>query len=101
MGNQEDLKHAEDNVAASAEACLEKSPSLAECNISCRFHEGTLTLRGRVPTHSLKYSAQTLVERIDGVRNVHNRLEVMPFPASCEADGNGFELPPDAEKGAG
>lgn len=101
MGNQEDLQRAEDNVAAAAEACLEKSPSFAGCGISCRFREGTLTLRGRVSRHSLKYCAQVVVERIDGVRNVDNQLEIMPFPASRETDGNDSGLPPDAEKSTG
>jgi len=101
MENQEDPGHAEDNVVAAAEACLGKSCSFDECSISCRFHEGTLTLRGRVSRHSLKYSAQALVERLGGVRNVDNQLEVMPFPASGETDRNGSRLPSDAGQGAG
>ena len=101
MGNQEDRPRADDEVAAAAEACLAKLPSFAECSISCRFHEGTITLRGRVPRHSLKYAARRLVEGIDGVRNVDNQLEVMPLPLFREADGSDRTPPPVPGRGAG
>jgi len=100
MGNQEDLPRDDDDVAAAAEACLAKSPSFAECSISCRCREGTLTLRGRVPRYSLKYAARRLVEGIDGVRNVHNQLEVMPLPLFPEAYGSDRPAPPQAGSGA-
>ena len=45
--------------------------------ISCEFHEGLLTLRGRVPTFHLKQVAQTLIGGIDGVGEINNRLEVV------------------------
>jgi len=45
--------------------------------VLCEFHEGVLTLRGRVPSYYLKQIAQTLVLKIDGVDEVNNRLEVV------------------------
>ena len=44
--------------------------------VSCEFHEGVLTLRGRVSTFHLKQVAQTLIRNLDGVGEINNRLEV-------------------------
>ncbi len=67
-------------VAADAQARLRESSILAGHPISCRFREGTLTLRGRVPTYFLKQMAQELVARIEGVKRVDNQLDVVPLP---------------------
>jgi osmotically-inducible protein OsmY len=48
--------------------------------IQCEFHEGVLTLRGRVSCFYLKQVAQTQVARVPGVQIVTNRIEV----ASCK-----------------
>ena len=50
--------------------------------VSCDFHEGVLTLRGRVSSFYLKQLAQELIRRLDGAREVHNRLEVAAPPGS-------------------
>lgn len=68
------------DVAADAQACLRGSSILARHPISCRFREGTLTLRGRVPTYFLKQTAQEFVARVDGVKTVDNQLDVVPLP---------------------
>jgi len=47
--------------------------------VSCEFHEGVLTLRGRVSSYYLKQIVQTLVLGMDGVDEVNNRVEV-PTP---------------------
>jgi len=44
--------------------------------VSCEFHGGVLTLRGRVSTFYLKQVAQTLIRGLDGVGAVNNRLDV-------------------------
>ena len=48
--------------------------------VSCEFHEGVLTLRGRASTFYLKQVAQTLVRNLDGVGEINNRLDVAPAP---------------------
>jgi osmotically-inducible protein OsmY len=51
--------------------------------VSCEFHEGVLTLRGRVSTFYLKQVAQTLIRELDGVEQVNNRVEVAAQPHSA------------------
>jgi len=72
-------------IEAAVEACLRGSSELAECAIACEFREGILTLRGRVPTYFLKQAARSLAQRVDGVRAVENRIDVIPVPI-CEGD---------------
>jgi osmotically-inducible protein OsmY len=50
--------------------------------VSCDFHEGVLTLRGRVSRFYLKQVAQELIRRMDGAEEVNNRLEVATPPCS-------------------
>ncbi len=45
--------------------------------VTCRFHEGVLTLRGRVPSFYLKQVAQTLVRDIPEATRIDNRIEVI------------------------
>jgi osmotically-inducible protein OsmY len=44
--------------------------------IQCAYDEGVLTLRGRVPSFYLKQSLQTVVSKIDGVRQIVNLVDV-------------------------
>jgi osmotically-inducible protein OsmY len=76
----------ESKVKAEAEARLRASSELAEHPITCEFRKGTLTLRGRVPTYSLKQAAWSLVQCIHGVKAVDNQIDVIPVPIS---DGPG------------
>ena len=48
--------------------------------VSCEFHEGVLTLRGRVSSYYLKQIVQSLVLRMDGVVEVNNRVKVVYPP---------------------
>lgn len=63
----------------SAAACR-----LAECGypvlrkVACEYCQGTLTLRGRVPTYYLKQMAQVAVGGCAGVERVENCLVVDP-----------------------
>jgi BON domain-containing protein len=45
-------------------------------SIRCAFEAGVITLRGRVPTFYLKQTVQAIVEKIDGVEQVVNLVEV-------------------------
>lgn len=50
--------------------------------ISCAFEEGVLTLRGRVPSYYLKQTVQALAEKVEGVQQVVNLVDVM-YPADA------------------
>lgn len=63
-------------VKAQAQARLRNSGYHELHLVSCEFHEGVLTLRGRVSSFYLKQVAQELIRRLDGAEEVNNRLEV-------------------------
>jgi len=63
-------------VRTMAEARLRRSGYSALRDVNCVFHDGMLTLRGRVPTHYLKQVAQQRVRELEGVRWVNNQIEV-------------------------
>lgn len=64
-------------VASHAEMGLRRSSYRELRGISCYFHEGVLTLRGRLPSYYLKQVAQTLVVRTVAHCAVVNRIEVV------------------------
>jgi len=59
-----------------AEARLQHAKYVELRAVSCEFHEGVLTLRGRVPSYYLKQLAQSLLDSIPGVLQLDNQLEV-------------------------
>jgi hypothetical protein len=61
-----------------AEERLRHSEYFELRNISCNFHEGVLTLQGRVPSYHLKQLAQSLLCEITGILKLNNQLEVVP-----------------------
>lgn len=61
-----------------AEQRLKDCPYQELRDVLCDFHEGVLTLRGRVSSFYLKQMAQTVVARLEGVEECVNRLEVRP-----------------------
>ena len=63
-------------VQTEAQSRLRKSAYHGLRLIACEFHEGVLSLRGRVSSFHLKQIAQTLVRGLDGVGEINNRLEV-------------------------
>jgi len=65
-----------DVTIAQARKALELCPCLFDRRIECRFHAGTLELRGRVDCYYHKQLAQIAVSRVDGVERVDNRIEV-------------------------
>ena len=58
------------------EAVLRSSSYLALRRLSCDYHEGVLTIRGRVPTFYLKQVAQSLLGKLEGVEEINNLVEV-------------------------
>ena len=69
-------------VQAEAQSRLRKSGYRELQLVSCEFHEGVLTLRGRVPSFYLKQVAQELIRRLDGAEEINNRVEVAAPPGS-------------------
>ena len=67
-------------VQPEAQSRLHKSGYYELHLVSCEFHEGVLTLRGRVSSYYLKQLAQELIRRLDGTEEVNNRLEVVAPP---------------------
>ena len=67
-------------VQAEAQSRLRKSGYRELHFVSCEFHEGVLTLRGRVSSFHLKQVAQEVIRRPDAVGEVNNRLEVVAPP---------------------
>lgn len=45
--------------------------------VDCRFQNGVLTLRGRVPSFYLKQVAQSVLTNIEGVDRIDNRVDVV------------------------
>ena len=55
---------------------LQESPYRLQRRVDAAFEDGILTLHGRVPTFFLKQTAQALVAKVDGVRQVVNLVDV-------------------------
>lgn len=63
-------------IEAEMRARLLRSPYGELRRVTGDFHEGILTLRGRVSSFYLKQIAQSLVQRLEGVERIVNRVEV-------------------------
>lgn len=72
----------QDAIRKAAEYRLHDSSYAALRLVKCDFHEGVLTLRGEVPSYHQKQVAQSLVQALDEVLEVNNRLEVIPVSGS-------------------
>jgi osmotically-inducible protein OsmY len=62
---------------ATAHAVLRRARSGELRSVTCHFHEGVLTLRGRVQSYYMKQMAQELVRPVQAVQQVNNRLQVV------------------------
>ncbi|MFZ1936527.1 MAG: BON domain-containing protein [Thermoguttaceae bacterium] len=69
-------------VLAEAQSRLRESGYHELHFVSCDFHEGVLTLRGRVSSFHLKQVAQEMIRRLDSAEEINNRLEVAAPPCS-------------------
>ena len=63
-------------VAVSAENLLQVRLVLASRQIACEYHDGTLILRGQVPSFYEKQLAQEALRRLEGVDQIVNKIEV-------------------------
>lgn len=81
-GQQSMVLAKQDAVRRMAEFRLRESSYAALRLVRCDFHEGVLTLRGNVPSYHQKQVAQSLVQSLDEVLEVSNRLEVVPGSGS-------------------
>jgi len=64
------------SILEQAEQCLDDDGRLRLHSVSCAFHQGILTLSGRVPTYYVKQLAQEVLRAIDSVECIANELEV-------------------------
>jgi len=60
-----------------AENRLRHSGYLELRNVFCDFHEGVLSIWGRVPSYHLKQLAQAIVSELEGILELNNQLEVV------------------------
>jgi osmotically-inducible protein OsmY len=65
-----------DTVVHEAESLLRRTSHLANHDLWAEFAQGTLTLRGSLPTYFQKQVAQTVVAGLAGVNRVNNEIEV-------------------------
>ena len=63
-------------VADTAKQRLRDSGYHILTSVSCDYREGVLILRGCVPTYYMKQIAQTVVQNIEEISQIDNRLEV-------------------------
>ncbi len=65
-----------ETIVQLAERRLRESPYFYLRRLRCQFDDGVLTVRGQVPYRQLQEFAEVIVARIEGVREVVNRIEV-------------------------
>ena len=64
-------------IERTAQGELRRSGYLSVRNVECRYADGVLTLKGRLPSFFLKQVAQsTVARRLRGIAIVDNQLEV-------------------------
>jgi len=73
-------------VLAAVRAQLQESPYPGIRRIACEFREGVLTLRGRLPSFYQKQVVQTLAGRVQGIREIQNRVDVVTSPEPRSPD---------------
>jgi osmotically-inducible protein OsmY len=65
-----------ESLIEAATASLADSGYAALGLVDCRSAGDAIILKGSVPTYHLKQLAQVIVQRVEGVRRVVNRLDV-------------------------
>jgi osmotically-inducible protein OsmY len=76
LNHTAELRDGLGGVAELAEARLRSKGFPALWNICCEYHNGTLTLRGCVPTYHVKQVALAAVARLEGVEHLADGIEV-------------------------
>jgi osmotically-inducible protein OsmY len=79
MGKNKDIREA-------VEAELGFDPLVDATEITVKNINGDVALNGTVPSYPQYLEAATAAQRIDGVKNVHNHLEVMLPPGDYRDD---------------
>lgn len=67
----------DETVSQAAESRLRGSSHLFLRHVRCGYDQGRLQLEGKVPSFYLKQLAQSLVQGVQGVERVDNRLTVV------------------------
>jgi hypothetical protein len=67
---------------AAIETKFRQSPHWDFGDVTCRFFEGMLTLRGQVRSYYVRQMAQELIRPISAVKQIDNRLQVVPSQTS-------------------
>lgn len=70
-------KKEKEAIQEEARMRLRESPYRELRDVSCDFHEGVLTLQGRVPSFFLKQVAQSIVFVMERVEIINNRIDVV------------------------
>lgn len=67
----------DETVSRAAESRLRDSSHLFLRHVKCGYDQGRLQLEGKVPSFYLKQLAQSLVQGVQGVERIDNRLTVV------------------------
>lgn len=67
----------DETVSRTAESRLRDSSHLFLRHVKCGYDQGRLQLEGKVPSFYLKQLAQSLVQGVQGVERIDNRLTVV------------------------
>ena len=70
------LPPSDEEIRERAEKLLAEHPYRAVQYVACEFHDGSLILKGRVPSYHLKQMAQAAVTELCTVARIENRIEV-------------------------
>jgi hypothetical protein len=73
-------------IGRQAEIRIRRSSYLALRDVTCIARGDILLLRGRLPSQYLKQVAQEIAAAVNGVRHVHNGIEVIARP-DCARSG--------------
>jgi osmotically-inducible protein OsmY len=74
------------DVREAVEAELNFDPLVDAADITVRNMNGDVALNGTVPSYPQYLEAATAAQRVDGVKNVHNHLEVVLPPGDYRDD---------------
>jgi osmotically-inducible protein OsmY len=74
------------DVRGAVEAELDFDPLVEAADISVRNMNGDVALNGTVPSYPQYLEAASAAQRVDGVKNVHNHLEVVLPPGDYRDD---------------
>jgi osmotically-inducible protein OsmY len=74
------------DIRAAVEAELRFDPLVDAADIAVRNLNGDVALNGTVPSYPQYLEAAAAAQRVGGVKNVHNHLEVVLQPGNCRDD---------------